>query len=706
MLINSLRVNNFYCYLDENVFEFSKGLNIVSGLNSGGKSQLFNAFYWTLFNKVYVDIDSSTTKKEWKDADKIIIAPEKIEYESLIGDRIECFVEIGLTNEFHENEEPKGELVDYTILKSVTYEKHKDGLYFVSKPELTISYVTGGEINYIKSTDFNWFLNRIFPSSIRKFMWFQGETVDELYDFSKPSTLNNAINEISYFPLYDNLNSIVDASVSSIEKKIDKELRSRKKLTNDQEELIQKINTTKDSIAKLQQSITTNEEKVAEITEAIYLEEQKLKGFDKYTDLKVKINKLDSDFQYAKDRIDSLVGESKEKLISKWMLNGCDKLIKASEKNLKIIQAEIQSFQKSENPVPITLPGPEYVEKMIADHICYICERPVEEGSPAYKALELRLEDFKTNQDYKILNDNYTELNRARKKLLGILPDIEQEVIDHNKEIDKSIEKRNKIYNQKKVVFAESGVTKEEDISIGSSTASQILNKVESLRNNKDRLDKYLFNNKLEINDLENKLQDLLKVKSDTIKLDGGIVEEEARDYIILFSKTIALLRQRALTTLINEIQAESNTLYNLYLGGRAQGEIIIDRGVSVIDKHTKNIMSNLNTAEIVAQKLAVANSFLSLSEKTLGRSFPMIADAPTSDLDHLNTANLTKSLGKSFEQMIIMSKDYALLSDAERQAMINDANVVKYYELTNDLIDKDGPESRINKKTYVTVIK
>nr|WP_293786885.1 AAA family ATPase [uncultured Pedobacter sp.] len=692
--------------MDENVFEFSKGLNIVSGLNSGGKSQLFNAFYWTLFNKVYVDIDSSTTKKEWKDADKIIIAPEKIEYESLIGDRIECFVEIGLTNEFHENEEPKGELVDYTILKSVTYEKHKDGLYFVSKPELTISYVTGGEINYIKSTDFNWFLNRIFPSSIRKFMWFQGETVDELYDFSKPSTLNNAINEISYFPLYDNLNSIVDASVSSIEKKIDKELRSRKKLTNDQEELIQKINTTKDSIAKLQQSITTNEEKVAEITEAIYLEEQKLKGFDKYTDLKVKINKLDSDFQYAKDRIDSLVGESKEKLISKWMLNGCDKLIKASEKNLKIIQAEIQSFQKSENPVPITLPGPEYVEKMIADHICYICERPVEEGSPAYKALELRLEDFKTNQDYKILNDNYTELNRARKKLLGILPDIEQEVIDHNKEIDKSIEKRNKIYNQKKVVFAESGVTKEEDISIGSSTASQILNKVESLRNNKDRLDKYLFNNKLEINDLENKLQDLLKVKSDTIKLDGGIVEEEARDYIILFSKTIALLRQRALTTLINEIQAESNTLYNLYLGGRAQGEIIIDRGVSVIDKHTKNIMSNLNTAEIVAQKLAVANSFLSLSEKTLGRSFPMIADAPTSDLDHLNTANLTKSLGKSFEQMIIMSKDYALLSDAERQAMINDANVVKYYELTNDLIDKDGPESRINKKTYVTVIK
>lgn len=706
MVINSLRVTNFYCYLDENLFEFSRGLNIISGLNSGGKSQLFNAFYWTLFNKVYVDIDDSTTKKEWKHADRIIIAPERMQYLSSVGDKMECFVEITLTNEFHENEEPKGALIDYTILKSVTYEKHKDGLYPISKPELTISYITGGETNYIRSTDHDWFLNRIFPSSIRKFMWFQGETVDELYDFSKPSTLNNAINEISYFPLYDNINNIVASSVASIEKKIDKELRSRKKLTNDQEELIQKISTAKDSIGKTKANITINEDKVGELAEAIHLEEQKLRGFDKYTDLKAKLIKLDYDFQYAKDRIDSLVSESKEKLICKWMLNGCDKLIKESEKNLKLLQSEIQSFQKSENPVPITLPGPEYVERMIADHVCYICERPVEDGSPAFKALELRLEDFKTNQDYKILNDNYTELNRARKKLLGILPDIEEEVINHNKEIDKFIEKRNKIYEQKKRVFDESGVSKEEDVRIGSSTASQILNKVESLRNNKERVERHLINNKLEINELENRLADLLKIKSETIKLDGNIVEEDARDYISLFSKVISLLRQNALDALISEIQAESNTLYNLYLGGRAQGQILIDRGVSVIDKHTKNVMSNLNTAEIVAQKLAVANSFLSLSEKRLGRSFPMIADAPTSELDHLNTANLTKSLGKSFDQMIIMSKDYALLSQSERNSLINDANVVRYYELNNDLIDFDGPDSRINKKTYIKIIK
>ncbi|WP_343570399.1 hypothetical protein [Sphingobacterium sp.] len=706
MIINSVKIKNFYCYFDENLFEFGKGLNIVSGLNSGGKSQLFNAFYWALFNKVYVDIDATTTKKEWKSADRIIVAPERSDFLSEIDEIVESSVEIVLTNEYHENEEPKGQLVEYTIFKNVFYKKNALGLNTISTPELVISYILGGEINYIKSIDFDWFLNRIFPSSIRKFMWFQGETMDELYDFSRPSTLNNAINEISYFPIYDNLNNIVEASVSSIEKKIDKELRSRKKLTSDQEDLIHSITNTKEKINKLQATIAANEDKIAEINESIQTEESKLKGFDKYTDLKVKLNKLDSDFQYTKDKIDTLMGDSKERLIAKWMLNGCDKLIKDSEKNLKFIQTEIQSYQKNENPVPVTLPGPEYVEKMIADHICYICERPVEEGTPAFKALELRLEDFKTNQNYKILNDNFTELNRAKKKLLNILPDIEEEIIVQNKEIDKLIEKRNKIYNQKKNIFDESGVSKEDEISIGSSTASQILNKIDSLRSNKERLDRYVLNNRLELNDLENKLSELLKKKAETIKLDGNIVEEGARDYISLFAKAINLLRKQALTDLISEIQTESNRLYNLYLGGKTQGEILIDRGVSVIDRHTKNVMSNLNTAEIVAQKLAVANAFLSLSEKKLGRSFPLIADAPTSDLDYLNTANLTKNLGQSFEQMIIMSKDYALLSDTERQSLISNANVIKYYELDNSLIDEAGPLSRINKKTYIKIIK
>jgi ABC-type lipoprotein export system ATPase subunit len=161
-----------------------------------------------------------------------------------------------------------------------------------------------------------------------------------------------------------------------------------------------------------------------------------------------------------------------------------------------------------------------------------------------------------------------------------------------------------------------------------------------------------------------------------------------------------------ALSQLMNEISEESNILYSKYLGGKTQGVIEIDRGVRIIDKKTMKQLTNLNTAELTAQKLAVANAFLSLSEKKMNRSFPLLADAPTSQFDDENTLFLTKNLSESFNQIIIMSKDYNKLVDAERISFIKEAKISKYYELKNELIDKNGVDSRINKKTFVNIIK
>lgn len=707
MIIKNVTINNFYCFLDLNVFEFSKGLNIVSALNSGGKSQLFNAFYWTFFNKIYVDKDLQSNRKEWKTADSIIVLPEKLIYESNNDERIESFVEIVLSNEFHDNEEPNGDLVDYIFRKSVTYQNFDGTMAIVSRPELIISYVRNGETNYIKHTDYDWFLESIFPSSIRKFMWFQGETVDDLYDFSRPSTLNNAIHEISYFPLYDNINNIVNLSVKSIERKIDKELSKRKKFTKEQEDVLAQLKLMEEEVEAGKSKVLKSEIQIQEIVESIAEEEYKLKGFDKYAELKANLNKIEYELQTTKDKIEHLMGDNREKLISKWMLNGCENLVKASTKNINILNEEIKNFQKTSNPVPITLPGPEYVQRMLDDHMCYICERDVEDDTDAYRALQLRLQDFKHNMNHKILIDNYTDLNRFRKSVLNDLPDIEKEIVNQNKEINKLIEQRNKLQRKKENIFSDSGVDKESDITIGSTTASQILAKINSLRSSKERLIKNISTYTYENERIEEELKILLDKKANLIlSEDENLVESEAKQYIELFAKVITTLRNTALDQLIEEIQKESNELYSLYLGGKTQGEIKIDKGVAIVDRSTNKILADLNTAEIVAQKLAVANAFLSLSEKKMRRSFPLVADAPTSDLDYLNTANLTKNIGKSFAQMIIMSKDYALLKDEERDKLIDDAKIVKYYELNNDLIDQNGLNSRINKKTFINIIK
>ena len=117
MIINKVVITNFYCFLGENILEFSKGLNIISAVNSGGKSQLFNAFYWTFFDQIYADVDNNSTKKEWKKSRNLIVCPDKLKVEAGQNEKITCSVEITLTNEFHENDDSKQELVEYTFLK-------------------------------------------------------------------------------------------------------------------------------------------------------------------------------------------------------------------------------------------------------------------------------------------------------------------------------------------------------------------------------------------------------------------------------------------------------------------------------------------------------------------------------------------------------------------------------------------------------------
>lgn len=708
--IFSLNTNNidcFYCFFGENILQFSKGLNIISAVNSGGKSQLFNAFYWTFFDQIYADVDNNSTKKEWKKSRNLIVCPDKLKIEGEINDKISSSVEITLTHEFHEQENKDEEQVEYTFLKKVIYQKNEKDISVYSNPELTISYIRNGETEFISPQSHSWFLEKIFPSSIRKFMWYQGETMDELYDFSNPSTLKNAINEISYFPMYDNMEKIVKASSISIDKKIEKELSLHKKLTSTQQKLIDEINLNNKLIETKKEQANELQLDIEKLQEDIVNEEQKLRGYDQYRDLKEQINKLENELLLTKNRIDDSTIQIKESLINKWMLNKCENLINASEKNLNLINDEIKNFQQSSNPVPISLPGPEYVEKMLVDHICYICEREVVDGTPPYEALKKRLEDFRDNSNHKILQDNFTELNRARRRLITELPEISTEINEKNKALETLIKSRNRLSNKIKTIFIETGDENKERILVGATNAAQILSKIQSLRNALDRKKDGLRYITTLINEIEEKLKkDMIEREATLKNIDVSFIESIASNYIKMFIKSIGKLRNQAYDKLINEIQMESNRLYSLYLGNNTQGQIEIKDGIRIVDKVTKNVLTNLNTAEIVVQKLAVANAFLSLSEKKMRKAYPIVADAPTSELSHENTYSLTLNIGKSFEQMIIMSKDYAVFDENERKKLINEANIVRFYEFKNQKIDNDGSESRANKRTVILGIK
>lgn len=709
MLINQIELENFFCYVGGERFHFEPGLNIVSAKNAGGKSHLFNAFQWVFFNTVYVDKSSDTSKKEWKSADKVITLPDHIIFYSKDGDILKTRVKVSLIAEYHENYDAVNDLVEYNFEKEVRFRKNGDDILFISKPELQISYVRDGETKYLSEGEHKWFLGEVFPEGIRKFMWFQGETVDELYDFSNPSTLNSAINKISYYPIYETLAKITSKSETSIGNKVQKVLKEQKKFTKEQEDIYTQFEYTKRKIEDLEVKIDDARNDILKLSDAILDEEEKLKGYDKYTHWKTTSNEIDYKIKDINQELDNLIDRGKSDFIGRWMLNRCEHLIDASSENLNLLHEEIKTYQNNANPVPLTLPGPEYVQRMLNDHVCYICERRVEEDTPAYHALVTRMEDFRWNEVQKNLSDNYTDLVRFKSDLARKIPRITEELVKYNEDTQLLIDKRRKLHKKKEDLKIESGISENVILEKHAETATQILNKIKNLNSsksqNQSRITKYeidLMNYRKSLNELNNKKLEYTSLSGESIQLP----EKLAADYIDVLKLAVDKLKDSALNTLIREITVESNVLYSKYLGGNTQGRIEIEKGVRIVDKATGKQLTNLNTAELTAQKLAVTNSFLSLSEKKLNRSFPLLADAPTSEFDYENTLFLTRNLSSSFKQIIIMSKDYDRLSDHERIQFLKEANISTFYELINDLIDNSKGDSRNNKKTFVKKIK
>ena len=55
MIVEGLQLKNFQCYageIEENTFRFTRGLNLIIGENGSGKSKIWDAFYWVLYDEI------------------------------------------------------------------------------------------------------------------------------------------------------------------------------------------------------------------------------------------------------------------------------------------------------------------------------------------------------------------------------------------------------------------------------------------------------------------------------------------------------------------------------------------------------------------------------------------------------------------------------------------------------------------------------
>ena len=174
MKIISIEIKNFLAFKNSQKIEFKDGLNLFNGNIGSGKSSLYNAFYWCLYDKIYIT-DEGWVKKPQRE--NLLNFSEL--YNLKKDKSIECYVKIVVENN-SEDLKNYTESVDgiFEINRSFEIVKRNESDFEKNKDELEIYYTNRSGADFLDETAIEDFL----PEALSEYVWFQGESIDKLLD--------------------------------------------------------------------------------------------------------------------------------------------------------------------------------------------------------------------------------------------------------------------------------------------------------------------------------------------------------------------------------------------------------------------------------------------------------------------------------------------------------------------------------------------
>ena len=370
MIINYISMLNFQCFYgnhESNTVAFSDGINVIIGDNGHGKSKLWNAFYWALYDQIF-------------DSDRERFVTTRQSGESIFSDRakkecaVEEFVKAEIKLEVVDSQGVRFEI--YRMLKAKKLDDHNWEVAPTSSILIRRYKVT--QWQKVNESEYRSILERVLPGHLKPYMWFQGEQVNSLMDFQNQTSLTQAIQLLSDITNYDDL---VDITRDGKEKSA-KELRiEQKRLSSDssKSEAIERQVTNKqkdlEEEERDRESNTRNKEE-AEIgfDGLINSMSDAQKRAENKANLDSLTNKRDANSQQLDSKIQAL---NKKLFSSHWVLKDCEPSITDfSGKYDKFLEHHYQKAaldKIAESQLPVDVPQPIFVNKMLADEACFVC---------------------------------------------------------------------------------------------------------------------------------------------------------------------------------------------------------------------------------------------------------------------------------------------------------------------------------------------
>ena len=626
MLIKKLELENFRQYIGSQTIEFStdrdKNVTVLIGVNTSGKTTLVRAFEWVLYGTNEFDDKNLLNKNV---AENMQVGETKA-------------VKGALTIE---HDSGTGEPITYVIERKQIYTCTGTSVR-ANVSEAKISYFQpDGQTKTLLNTDFNTNIERILPRRLANYFFFGGERVGNI---ATKSDIEESVQGLMGLDVLKNAMSHLRTVINKLKKSLDFSGDSR---------AIETQNKLNGALAREQEC----KNELNTVTEQLeYYQAEK----EKYAAL-LRANEETAAAQKRREQLDTIIKSLEERIVR-------DKkdLVSAFSRNsfaffsLPILKKTVEMLNNSEDET-------ESVPEMTAASIDYILKRGVcicgtciSEGSASEKHLlcekakqppesigSLVRRYREQAMDYISSSDNYYEAIESR---IATLRADQRELglrIDERASLDESLK------------GAKDVSTLEQQYQIAE-------RRVKEFDKRKASLLETIGSCKKDISNYEKALETLTKANQKNARISLNI------DYAQAVFDWVSDAYYSRESIVRGRLEEKVNANFGMMYHGSRTVTIDDKYRVKYIDVTTeesdglKAVKSFAFVSGLVDLAKEALNSDSSKEANTTPQYYPLVMDAPFSNVDEIHIKNISAILSKSAEQVIIavMQKDWEPASE------------------------------------------
>lgn len=689
MLINRIEIENFLSYYKKNPFEFGEGTTIIIGQNNTGKSKLFDAFNWALYDRAF-----KTREERWdltKDWGEELIN-NLAKRECIIGNSVECAVSILFTD---------GDDNTYFLTRDYRIKKTGEKTWDVPRnSEITLTLteaITGNNKSYYDN-DAEEQLYTLFPENLSKYFLFQGENISQIMSLNNRSAFTNALRDLSRIEVFEKAKGYTDKVLKTFKKEFenkeddDKELQDKKRqLSDDIQEIIDDLESQNEAFE--------NACRERDIVKGVYDQKgEELKKYEECAVILKDIEFLENKRNSKNELRQNIIEAQKKDIFDRWMYAGTENILKNFLK--------IYDKNKVEKKIPEPI-RQEFIKEMIVAKRCKVCGSSAPEDSKEFKKIQSYLNDKALDKEVELINQLSLVADNMLDKVSNIANEM-QEFYSKSDDLDKQIKDlqvKIKAKNEELTTIIPADISENElksknfaqlqrDYDNTRSDWENLKFKIGKITGRRDHIQKQLV-------DKQNEYDSLVENSSNVIEKERFLLAEK-------INKSVTQFHVIFLNKLISDIEKEGNTFYRKMTekNPALSGQVKVDydsREVYTVDE-TEHRMQNINQANKVSLQIAFVAAILSVSNKFWNTYFPFIADAPISALGGNNKITAVETMTDIFNQSIIILKDDVVTDDPESvrndliRNMIQKQSNIKYaYELRmeGETLDEQRTKSK-----------